>query len=239
MKNIPLLFLFVIIIASCARVPQPTSYPFSTQKKMQSVQHWDILAADVADRITETVKRKLTTFDNTCLYVQSEQTVFGEAFTKLLNGHLLKNTDESIDNGSELYFVSMEPKSNLVPNSNCLTIESSAQVVKHRADRTGRIYPGTWTALAGTITVMHDVSSVYQALLVGGLLLDVAGGTANLMSHNELLITTKITRDGELLSLSTDMYYINDRDDWHYRKGQALPTRKFATVTEEYTTDAN
>jgi len=227
-----LVILLVLLPAGCARVPQPASYPFSRQKKMQSVYHWDVLAQDIAGQVMAVVEAKLVDSEKTCIVVNPDSTVFGQAFAQLLNAHLLKDLDGLPV--SEQGFFSLSA----IPNPACIQVQYEAQVIKHRTDRSARVYPGTWTVLTGAIAVMHDFAW-YEALLGTGVLADLTGGIQEAMSHNEVLITTKIVRKNMLVSLWTNMYYINDRDDWHYREEEKLPLKQFNLVTDDNLSKVN
>ena len=50
-----LLILCLGLGACASQVPVATTYPISFQRKMQAAEHWDILAADVANRLRDTL----------------------------------------------------------------------------------------------------------------------------------------------------------------------------------------
>lgn len=50
MRTVSILIVF-IFMAACTRIPQPASYAYSEQQKMQASHHWDVLANDVANQI--------------------------------------------------------------------------------------------------------------------------------------------------------------------------------------------
>ncbi|MBW6520249.1 MAG: hypothetical protein K0A99_04435 [Desulfoarculaceae bacterium] len=52
-----LICLFALSCSGCTRIPQPTTYAYSEQQKMQAAHHWDVLANDVADQINKTLVR--------------------------------------------------------------------------------------------------------------------------------------------------------------------------------------
>ncbi|HFQ89346.1 MAG TPA: hypothetical protein ENK27_04630, partial [Desulfobulbus sp.] len=47
-----------VAVSGCIRSPQPETYPFSTQQKMQAAHHWDVLANDVANQINNALIRR-------------------------------------------------------------------------------------------------------------------------------------------------------------------------------------
>lgn len=50
-----LLMLSSLALLGCAQAPTPKEFPMSTQMRMITAHHWDLLAADVAARITPAV----------------------------------------------------------------------------------------------------------------------------------------------------------------------------------------
>jgi len=219
------LFLPLVLLCtttSCSRVPQATSYPFSTQHKMQSVDHWNILAEDTANQLNQNLITKMP--DNvSCVYVKPVDSTFGKAFGNLLKSNLLEISSAPTERQTPLYTIADNT------DTGCIQVDFSTQVIKHREDRIGRLFPGTLTFLTSTIAVMRDFE--WYAMLMGaGIVGDIVGGTANSTPHNEVLITTKITSNNSLLSMRTDMYYINDLDTWHYEKQKPMSARQFNMV---------
>ena len=91
------LLTFVIIVllglVGCApQVPVATGYPQTSQQKMQAVQHWDVLAADVARSLSGALAG-VNGEGTTVLYVQPPENlyVFGRAFYNLLITELIQN----------------------------------------------------------------------------------------------------------------------------------------------------
>ena len=52
MRSFFALILVFFFFCSCSsRIPEPVGYQYSQQKKMQAASHWQVLAADLANRI--------------------------------------------------------------------------------------------------------------------------------------------------------------------------------------------
>ncbi len=223
-RKAALLFALTPLLAavSCSRVPQATSYGFSTQHKMQSVNHWNILARDTADQLVREFPAILPVAPS-CIYITPDDSTFGKAFNKLLKTNLFRN----LKNGPiEIQDWSDEPP----VDSGCIQIDFSAQVIKHRTERSGQTFPpGKYTFLTSAVMVMRDFAW-YEALVGAGIIADIIDVTANSITHNEILITTKVTSAKRLLSMRSDMYYINDLDTWHYEKPKQLSAKQFQAV---------
>ena len=52
-----LILLILFLVVGCTRIPQPASYAYSEQQKMQAAHHWDVLASDVANQINNQLIR--------------------------------------------------------------------------------------------------------------------------------------------------------------------------------------
>lgn len=219
--------LFLLLtVNSCSQVPYPASHTFSSQETMQSVNHWDILAHDTAAQLHQRLTATLPSRPNSCVSIQPDDSLFGLAFTKLLKANLLQLVNNDADGNLNAH--AGYALADAVEES-CTQVKVSAQVIKHRTERQKRIYPGTFTFLTSAVAVMRDFEW-YEALVGAGLVADLLGGTMNSLPHNEVLITTKITKANRLLSLQTDMYYINDQDTWHYEAQKPLQGRQFPVV---------
>ena len=89
-----LVITLLLFFTSCSRIPQPATYAFSEQQKMQAAHHWDVLASDVAnqinnqliinDYIDRAVYVKTTCGTDATPCKQQETTQFNEAFRDLL-----------------------------------------------------------------------------------------------------------------------------------------------------------
>jgi len=199
----------VLLLGACARIPQPATYPFSDQQKMQAAQHWDVLANNTADQINRELIR--SGFLETPLYVKhtcgrpdpcapGATTPFDEGFNDLLVSQLVN------------FGIPTQEK----PDSRGLTVEYKVQVLYHQSGRIKRIWPGVLTALTGAVIVLQDApwEAIALAAAVAG---DLAGGTQVINGHYEVIVSTSIVHDNIYLMRKSSIYYINDPDFWHYQ----------------------
>ncbi len=195
--------LFLLVLAGCSHVPQPTTYPSSRQQKMQAGHHWDVLAEDMAGQVAAFIKSPRTQLiDSYGIYVEPQKGVFGRAFTRMLIGNLVK---EGIP-------VTLQQEA-ATP-----VLRFDTQLIKHKANRVKWPPPGTLTALATGIYVLRHITwdtlaALSVPIVAGGELL--IGSSAEL-SHHEVLITTMLIKKDEYLLYNNDLYYLNDLDWWHY-----------------------
>jgi hypothetical protein len=210
-----LIIILLLIFTSCSRIPQPASYAFSEQQKMQAAHHWDVLASDVAnqinnqlitsDYIDRAVYVKTTCGNDATPCEQEETTQFNEAFRDLLITRL----------------VSFGVPTSIQKKVADIEVNYKVQVIYHAATRY-TLAPGTLTALTAMISVFRDASSTIQLMaLAAGL--DIANSTSPINGHYEVIITTSMVTDEKYLFRTSDIYYINDPDFWQY---QSAPTGK-------------
>ncbi|MEE4135433.1 MAG: hypothetical protein V2I32_05095 [Desulforhopalus sp.] len=212
MRTALLLFILAATVTACAsRIPEPVNHPYSQQKKLQASQHWEVLAYDLAgrinkqliqsDHITQAVFVEETCGDEGEICAPGQVSAFNEAFRDLLITNL-------VDYG--------------VPTSNhdhgeAIKVLYKVQVVRHRANRVRTIQPGVLTGLSAAILVLRNAPSELR-ILAGGIAADVANSTMATHSRHEVIITTSMIRDNHYLFRASDIYYINDRDFWHYQE---------------------
>lgn len=213
-RLIPIILL--VLATGCSRIPGPTTHEFHQQRKMQAVDHWNILARDVASRLN----RELVVYDylDTPVFVkatcgddatpcQANQTsTFNEAFRDLLITNLVNygiQTRSSVDDRS-------------------LTVNYKVQVVYHRGTRVRSFFPGTFTMLSAAVLVLREAPEELLAIAGGGLL-DLVNSAYTDYGHYEILITTSIVNAGRYVFRTSDIYYINDDDFWQYQEAMAQP----------------
>lgn len=222
------IFIILVFMAGCyTQTPKPATYEFSLQQKMQSAGHWNVLAEDVAAQIRETLRK--WGYLSQPVYIQPAcgapigpcephyETPFGEGFydlllTQLVNYGLKVSTQE---NGA-------------------LVVTNKVQVLWHDEDRIARAgWPGMITAAAALAggwgwvirdAQIHGLGRRESAALAGAgitaaALYDAASGmfTKGGVPHSEVIITTSIKDYDRYLMRKTDVYYINDKDYWHYK----------------------
>lgn len=210
-----LIVLLLLFLASCSRIPQPASYAFSEQQKMQAAHHWDVLASDVANQINNqlvvsdfidrTVFVKSTCGTDAIPCERGETTTFNEGFRDLLITRL----------------VNFGVPTSFEKNDADIEINYKVQVIHHASKRYS-MAPGTLTALTALVSVFRNAPSALQAIaLAAGL--DVANSASPINGHYEVIVTTSMVTDEKYLFRTSDIYYINDPDFWHY---QNAPTGK-------------
>lgn len=210
----PLLTALVLCLAvGCTRIPQPQGFPYSDQRTMQSAHHWNVLANDVANRINTELLRQH--YFNSPVHVRHScgkpntcgpgaTFPFDEGFNDLLTTQLVRfgvNTQVS-------------------PDSTALTVDYKVQVVYHPDPPSQWPQPGVLTALTTGIMVLRDAPSEIIAIAAAAAV-DTLRATSVVNGHYEVIITTSIIDRNRYVLRTSDIYYINDADFWHYQQGGA------------------
>ncbi len=215
MRAVPIVIIFALLLSSCSRIPQPASYAFSEQQKMQAAHHWDVLAADVANQINNQLI--ISDYVDRAVYVKTtcgtdsvpcergQTTQFNEGFrdlliTRLVNYGVPTSSDKKMTD---------------------IAVDYKVQVIYHASNRY-TMAPGTLTALTAMISVFRNAPSTLQVMaLAAGI--DIMSSASPTNGHYEVIITTSMVTEKKYLFRTSDIYYINDPDFWHY---QNAPTGK-------------
>ncbi|THB63450.1 MAG: hypothetical protein D6E12_17000 [Desulfovibrio sp.] len=190
--------------AGCnSQIPQPVTYPVTTQHKMQAAEHWNILAEETAERVVKAVGDR-DDLQGRAIHIDlPNRSAFAVAFHDLLTSHLVSRAMQ----------ISVEQEDSLV-----LTYHVS-RVTHHW--RFNRPPPGLLTSIGVGITVLHELEKVgetwsYVALSAAGLIADVAVGHYTWPSDTEIIITVELTENNRYVLHTSSIYYINDPDVAHY-----------------------
>lgn len=214
--------LLIFTICGCAETPKPVTYNYSTQQKMQAAYHWDLLADNVAGEVIKQIKNS-----NRLIYVEAgcgapdspcgihQESPFLQGFRDLLMARLIESGVAVIDH----------------LEGNPMIISNKVQVVYHQDNRRTRLVrPGVLTGLAalgeGMGAIINDAveyGSKTRQYIVGtvGLLgavglYEIFDNSRTDLPHREVIITTSIKKDNRYLMKQCSIYYINDKDYWHY-----------------------
>jgi len=186
-KNL-LLVLPLIFFVSCASAPKQTNYEPMLQKHMQAARHWNLLAQDFSNKVSEVLKNRQATqiaesvFGNGPVYIdERDQSTFGKAFRTMLITELFKYDIEVTDNPESAYLISW-----------------GCQKIYHENDRND-IFPG----------IPMLIGSAVAYILVGG--------DCNVEKpHWEVMITLNLHDKENQLLRKTGIKYVNNEDSWHY-----------------------
>jgi hypothetical protein len=207
MRNTYLFFSFIFAIvffsgcsglAKSPSAPIPENFPYTNQQHLQAVEHWSIIAQDLANQtIVALDKHQLS---KAPIYVKYPpvKTEFSVAFHDFLIDSLVK----------------MGMKVNR-SNTNNTVLEYKVQAIEFNTDRDVALIntAAKWTSVGAGILVIRDVmrksfSSRSTDVMTGAILYDfwkADEGAPKL----ELLVSSSIVDKNVYLMKTTDIYYAN------------------------------
>ena len=204
--------LALLLLGGCAsRIPEPIVYPYSQQQKMEASHHWQVLADDLANRInneliitdnaSKSVFVKETCGNEAKPCTPTETSSFNEAFRDLLITNLVG------------YGIPTKKDK----DDETLEILYKVQIVRHTGERLRTLQPGLLTGLSAAIVVLRNAPADLVTIAVGAAS-DIANANMTINGHYEIIISTSMLAGGKYLFRASDIYYINDKDFWHYQE---------------------
>ena len=103
------------------------------------------------------------------------------------------------------------------PDKEAINILYKVQIVYHNADRVRSLQPGVLTGLSAAVAVLRNAPAEI-ILIATGVAADIANTNLVTNGHYEMIITTSMISDERYLFRSSDIYYINDKDFYHYQE---------------------
>lgn len=196
----------LLLLTGCAtEAPVPTTYPYSTQHKLKSAHHWDVIAKDVAEQIIAAMAKHNLAASPAIVTTKQPKAPFHEGFRNFLITHLVNlNQPVAIKDAD-------------------VEVQIETQLVRHNSDRYASI-PGELTALAAGIMVVRNAALRWrnnqQAAGIIGLaaLADWGKGYATGLTKTEVIVTTSVLYRGQYRMRKTDVYYIEDEDGSLYEQ---------------------
>lgn len=178
--------ILLLMIAGCAQVPRPTTFPYSFQQQLQSASHWDFIAKSIVEDLQTTLVGGLDQ-PRLFIYIQNtDKSPFGKAFRTYLTTHLI-NSGFSIS-GS--------------PDKATISVNWSVQLIRRNAERIKPVLPGVPAFIIGTaVTVLAGPGW---------------NTTDCRTPHTEIILTLTFTRKEEILAVDTKTFYINDQERNNY-----------------------
>ena len=206
----------ILVVTGCNRrpIPMATSYPVTSQQKMQSAHHWNVLADDVAKRLKQTVD---ITFPNAVvkpsLFIKladrQAKTPFGQGFHSLLTTKLIQQ--------------GLAIMANDIGYGDSLVLNYNMQVVHHKDRRLTYAPPGIYTALATGVWMASQAQDKWKFPGLVALPFAIAGDVNSLVDYHlpgetntEVIITTSVKMGQQYIFGDSRIYYVNEGDFDHY-----------------------
>lgn len=194
----------------CSQTPVPTSHLMSTQKNMCAAHHWDVLAQDVAVRVDEALDHRNALYGHRLFVQTMDNTSFGQAFRNFLLSHLLKQSRVDV----------------VQKNKAACHLMVDTQVVEHAS----KIIHPPWklTALGSGVFAVSRMAEwgsdhLWVSLPLVGLVGDLflTTGMYGMNLNTEVIISTSLWHDDQLIYSAADVYYIQSSDRRQYEYGSS------------------
>lgn len=200
-----LMSLSLLTQACMSPTPGSVTYPNKPQQTMQTVQHWDVLASDIAEIIKDAVAVR-PDIANTPMYLEKpayQPSPFSRTFHELLSSQLV----------SRGLHVSKDQPTGLV-------VDYKVMLVKHKNMYTKPPF-GTFSILPLGIIVVRDLSvnPILWTALGLGAFLDLSVGAVGITSNHEVIISVSMAFNNQYVVYQTSYYYINDKNWSEYAEG--------------------
>jgi hypothetical protein len=200
-----LLFVALLATGCASEVPIPTTYPATSQQKIKSAHHWNVIAKDAAQQAAASLGKNNLSSTPVAVTMLQPDTTFGVGFRNFLITHLVDLNQPVAQKGADV------------------EVQFETQVVRHASDRAATV-PGELTALTAGIMVVRQAALNWGGNAQAGGALALAGladwgmGYSTRVSRTEVIVTTSVTRNGQFLMRKTDVYYLEDVDGSLYEQ---------------------
>ncbi|MFM2044662.1 MAG: hypothetical protein RLY86_3238 [Pseudomonadota bacterium] len=200
------------VLTACS--PRPTSVAMLSrpQPVLQSVQHWQIVAKDVASAISAHLVVKTGRKEPVALYMEGGSgSLFADAFLGAVTTHMVQaGHPVAAEPGMDVTLVGID-----------------ALIVPTRGGGWNPSTPGVLTALGAGAWVVRSVWDRFPwgaTATMAGFALDTALAKPG-ETDTELVLTVSIRRDGFYAYRSSAVYYVNRRDLGNYQDGEGALQR--------------
>ncbi len=207
----PVVVACLLAAVGCSPIPKATTVDQSPQVKLQSAQHWGVIAEHLSGQIMANAN-----LASQPVYIDLEQShsTFSKVFTQQLSSALVKR-------GATV----------MTSSATSLSMELDAQVVRHSNDRDkGTNFATTGTAgFQWALAELGDDLSVAEGISYGVIPLSVAYDVSKIFpskTNTEVVITARIVDDYQIQFSETNSYYIPDMAMRQYKKSAVVNLTK-------------
>jgi len=211
------------VLAGCGSAPIPLAHNFelTSQYKVRSAGHWELLSRDVVAQTRATLE-KAGYAPSTALHVAApaQPSAFDLGFRDFLITELVQGGATVQQNPGAV-----------------LEVSYNTQLVRHNSDRPHFI-PGMFTMLAAGVGAAYGLRHEHvDAKILAGLGLAVAADYANSINsggptNTEMILTTTVSRNGQYVARKTDVYYLENADTPLFMRGAAYRPMNLKVVSQ-------
>ncbi|WP_299734710.1 hypothetical protein [uncultured Endozoicomonas sp.] len=194
----------LLAIAGCSPIPRATSVDQTAQIKLQSAQHWGVIADHLAGQIMTNAK-----LSSQPVYIEQTKnnSVFSKVFGQQVSSALVKR-------GAMVMTSSTTP----------LSMELDVQIVRHPGDRdSGSNFEATSKVgfLWALMEFGDEVSSVAEGFALSVIPVTAAYDIGKMLptkTNTEVVVTTRIVDGFQIRFSETHSYYVPDLAMRHYKE---------------------
>ena len=196
-----------------AEFPVATQFPQLYQGKLRAAAHWQIIAQNEADLLASALPNTLLGFATDPVHESPINSKFAVSYRHMLTQNLLKNGMSIKDSNGDF------------------DLSYHIQVVEHADRRQWQLPSGFWSAVtATTYMIAHAVDHWSNPEL----LVIPAAVALDIYNHNnadsywwrsidtEIVLTTAVRRDDQILYSNTSVYYFQQGDRNLYDGGKTF-----------------
>ncbi|MCL1979870.1 MAG: hypothetical protein FWG62_02190 [Proteobacteria bacterium] len=208
MRNRWMVGLLLVVVGCAAGCTRGPGAFFGGQEELDSAQQWNVLANHVADRVSrELVQQHL----NSSVYVRHACGTPGKC-----GGEGTFAFDEGFNDLLTTQLVNFGVPTAASPEHANLTLEYKVQTVYHSSGFGAWNWPkpGTLIALASGIVVLEDAP---WELVAAATAAEMYRNNQGASGHYQVIITTSILDQKRYLMRTSDIYYLNNANLWHFK----------------------
>lgn len=195
--------------ATKAPIPVAENFEYTSQPKVRSAGHWELVSRDVVAQTLGTLNKAGAAGAPLFVALPPNPSAFDYAFRDFL-------ITEFVQSGTPV----------LQAPGQTLDVTYQAQLVRHNSDRP-RFIPGVFTMLATGVAAAYGLRHEHIDTQIGaGLGLAVAADYANSINsggptNTEMILTTTVSRGGQYIARKTDVYYLENADTPLFLRGSS------------------
>lgn len=202
-----------VMLTGCANkapIPLAENFELTSQPKVRSAGHWELVSRDVVAQTLGTLNKAGAAGAPLHVALPPNPSAFDYAFRDFL-------ITEFVQSGTPV----------LHAPGQTLDVTYQAQVVRHNSDRP-RFIPGVFTMLATGVAAAYGLRHEHiDTQIAAGLGLAIAADYANSINsggptNTEMILTTTVSRGGQYIARKTDVYYLENADTPLFMRGSSF-----------------
>ncbi|MDX9697949.1 MAG: hypothetical protein RBT55_00035 [Rhodocyclaceae bacterium] len=211
-------------LVGCSHSPIPVAENFelTTQKKVRSAGHWELLSRDVIAQTTSFLEQSgIAPGSSMHVVLPDNPSPFDKAFRQFL-------ITELVQSGNSVHMSQDAP----------VKVSYETLVIRHNSDRPHFI-PGIYTMLTSGLYAAYGLRNEHIDLkLAAGMALAGLADYANSQytggpTHTEMILTTTVSSGDRYLARKTDVYYIEEDDAFLFAQPPRAPEATIMGVVAE------